>query len=171
MNPHKATDIYKITPAIIKDLHDYLPPIITPLFNESIDNNEYPDSLKYTKVIELYKAGDTKLPVNYRPISLLPIIAKLLDTIINKQLMNYLLGNKLISMTQYAGLQTQVEHNDSTTGSNKQPTQTKTQKHAHNSTIYRFIEGIRHSLTRKITAKTTTRIQVYRSNNEIFRVL
>ena len=101
-NPHKATDIYKITPAIIKDLHDYLPPIITPLFNESIDNNEYPDSLKYTKLIELYKEGDTKLPINYRPISLLPIIAKLLDTIINKQLMNYLLGNKMISPTQYA---------------------------------------------------------------------
>jgi len=77
INPHKATDIYKVTPIIIKDLQDYLPPIITPLFNKSIDKNEYPDSLKYTKLIELYKAGDHKLPVNYRPISLLPIVAKL----------------------------------------------------------------------------------------------
>jgi hypothetical protein len=102
INPHKATDIYKITPAIIKDLQDYLPSKITPLYNESIDNNEYPDSLKYTKLIELYKAGDPKLPINYRPISLLPIIAKLLDTIINKQLMDYLLGNRIISPTQYA---------------------------------------------------------------------
>lgn len=87
---------------IIKDLADYLPPILAPLFNQSIDENEYPDALKYTKLIELYKSGDPKLPINYRPISLLPIIAKLLDTIINDQLMTYLLQHNLISPTQYA---------------------------------------------------------------------
>ena len=102
IDPNKANDIYKIKPAIIKDLNDYLPPILTPLFNESIDENEYPDALKYTKLIELYKTGDRTLPINYRPISLLPIIAKLLDTIINDQLMDYLLQNDLISPTQYA---------------------------------------------------------------------
>ena len=91
INPNKANDIYKIQPAIIKHLAPYLAPLITPLFNQSIDENEYPDSLKYTKLIELYKSGDTTLPINYRPISLLPIIAKLLDTIINNQLMTYLL--------------------------------------------------------------------------------
>ena len=102
INPNKANDIYKIQPAIIKHLTPYLAPLITPLFNQSIDENEYPDSLKYTKLIELYKSGDTTLPINYRPISLLPIIAKLLDTIINNQLMTYLLKNNLISPTQYA---------------------------------------------------------------------
>ena len=102
INPNKANDIYKIRPAIIRDLEDFLPPLLTPLFNASIDENEYPDSLKYTKLIEIYKAGDTTLPSNYRPISLLPIIAKLLDTIINDQLMDYLLAQGLISPTQYA---------------------------------------------------------------------
>jgi sarcosine oxidase/L-pipecolate oxidase len=102
INPHKANDIYKIKPAIIKDLSDFLPPILTPLFNQSIDDNTYPDSLKYTKLIELYKSGNTEYPINYRPISLLPIIAKLLDTIINNQLMDYLLEHNLISPTQYA---------------------------------------------------------------------
>jgi len=102
INANKADDIYKIKPAIIKDLADYLPPIITPLFNRSIDENEYPDALKYTKVIELYKGGDRTLPVSYRPISLLPILAKLLDTIINDQLTTYLLDNDMLSPTQYA---------------------------------------------------------------------
>ena len=42
------------------------------------------------------------MPVNFRPISLLPIIAKLLDTIVNDQLMKHLLETKQISPTQYA---------------------------------------------------------------------
>ena len=91
INRNKASDIYKIKPTIIKDLTPFLSPILTELFNRSIDENQYPDSLKLTKAIELYKANDRTLPANYRPISLLPIIAKLLDTIINQQLMKHLL--------------------------------------------------------------------------------
>ena len=102
INRNKANDIYKIKPTIIKDLTPFLSPILTVLFNRSIDENEYPDSLKLTKAIELYKANDRTLPANYRPISLLPIIAKLLDTIINQQLMKHLLYHDIISPTQYA---------------------------------------------------------------------
>ena len=47
------------------------------------------------------KKKDKTLPVNYRPISLLPIIAKLLDTLIN-QLMYHLTTHNIISPTQYA---------------------------------------------------------------------
>ena len=77
---------------------------LAPLFNNSIEEGQYPDSLKYTKLIELYKGGDTctTLPTSFRPISLLPIIAKLLDTMINDQLMEHLLKTKQISRTQYA---------------------------------------------------------------------
>lgn len=99
---HKASDIFKIKPTIIKDLTPFLSPILTVLFNRSIDENEYPDSLKLTKAIELYKSKDRTLPVNYRPISLLPIIAKILDTIINDQLMRHLTTYNIISPTQYA---------------------------------------------------------------------
>ena len=40
--------------------------------------------------------------MNYRPISLLPIIANTLDTILNNQLMDHLTKHNLISPTQYA---------------------------------------------------------------------
>ena len=102
LNPNKASDIYKIKPAILKDLAPFLAPILTTLFNKAIDEHEYPDSLKLTKVIELYKAKDRTLPANYRPISLLPIIAKVLDKIINDQIMHHLTSNNIISRTQYA---------------------------------------------------------------------
>ena len=102
INANKASDIYKIKPALIKDLTLFLTPILTPLFNKAIDEHEYPDALKFTKVIEIYKAKDKELAENYRPISLLPIIAKLLDTLINEQLMSHLIEHCLISPTQYA---------------------------------------------------------------------
>ena len=102
INRNKASDIYKIKPTIIRDLGPFIAPLLTTLYNKSIDENEYPDSLKLTKAIELYKAKDKTLPENYRPISLLPIIAKLLDTIINEQLMHHLTKHNIISPTQYA---------------------------------------------------------------------
>lgn len=102
INRNKASDIYNIKPTILRDLTPFLAPILTTLFNRAITENEYPDSLKLTKAIELYKAKDKTLPENYRPISLLPIIAKLLDTIINEQLMQHLTEHNIISPTQYA---------------------------------------------------------------------
>ena len=102
INPHKAQDIHKITPAIIRDLTAFLAPTLTTIFNHAIRKGEYPDPLKLTKVIELYKKDDKTNPKNYRPISLLPIIAKLFDIIINTQLMEHLTKHDIISPTQYA---------------------------------------------------------------------
>lgn len=102
INRNKASDIFKIKPTIIKDLTPFIAPTLTTLFNRAITENEYPDSLKLTKAIELYKGKDRTLPENYRPISLLPIIAKILDTVINEQLMEHLTKYNIISHTQYA---------------------------------------------------------------------
>jgi hypothetical protein len=102
INANKAADTFKIKPAIIKDLTPFLAPALTVLFNRAIDENQYPDALKITKVIEIYKNKKKIFPANYRPISLLPIIAKLLDTLINNQLMEHLTKHNLISPTQYA---------------------------------------------------------------------
>ena len=102
INPHKAQDIHKITPAIIRDLTAFLAPTLTSIFNRTISEGIYPDPLKVTKVIELYKNDDKTNPKNYRPISLLPIRAKLFDIIINTQLMEHLTKHNIISPTQYA---------------------------------------------------------------------
>ena len=102
INPNKGSDIYKIKPMIIRDLTPFLAPILTALFNKAIAEHEYPDPLKDTKVVELYKKEDKTDPANYRPISLLPIIAKLFDKIINDQMMTHLTTNNIISPTQYA---------------------------------------------------------------------
>ena len=102
LDSNKAADIFHISPAILRDLTDTRAPLLTILFNKAVSENTYPDTLKITKVIEIYKSGDTTSPSNYRPISLLPIIAKIFDSLINTQIMTHLLKHNLISPTQYA---------------------------------------------------------------------
>ena len=102
VNRHKASDIYKIPPGLIKDLAPFLAPILTDLFNRAVREHKYPDALKLTKLIELYKKEDPELATNYRPISLLPIVGKVIDTIVNQQLMAHLTDHDIISPTQYA---------------------------------------------------------------------
>ena len=65
------------------------PVIITPLtllINQVLNTGIFPDKLKIAKVIPIYKKGDPQLFENYRPISLLPTISKVLEKIIHKQL-------------------------------------------------------------------------------------
>ena len=56
----------------------------------------YPDSLKISKIVPLYKKDDDTNLSNYRPISLLPSISKTFDKVILEQLSTYLDNNNLI---------------------------------------------------------------------------
>ena len=54
----------------LKDLTEFIAPILESLFNKAIDENKYPDPLKTTKLIELYKTGDktpSQLPTHLTP--------------------------------------------------------------------------------------------------------
>ena len=63
-----------IAPVIIKPL--------TLLINQVLNTGTFPDKLKIAKVIPIFKKGDPSLFENYRPISLLPVISKVLQKII-----------------------------------------------------------------------------------------
>ena len=63
-----------IAPIIIKPL--------TLLINQVLNTGTFPDKLKIAKVVPIFKKGDPSLFENYRPISLLPAISKVLEKII-----------------------------------------------------------------------------------------
>ena len=54
----------------------------------------------YSKIIPIYKKGPRDSTDNYRPISLLPAVAKILEAIINRQLYEHLVCNDLLSEFQ-----------------------------------------------------------------------
>jgi len=60
--------------------------LIVDLINESITSGNFPDCLKTAKVIPIYKKGDRTNLNNYRPISLLPVLSKVFEKVVNSQL-------------------------------------------------------------------------------------
>ena len=55
------------------------------LINKSLETGIVPDKLKLAKVIPIYKSKDKELLNNYRPISLLPIISKIMEKLVHKR--------------------------------------------------------------------------------------
>ena len=76
---------------------------LTHLFNLTILNCQLPDDFKIARVTPIYKGkGTIDDPGNYRPISVVSIITKLLESAIKTQLMNYLITHDIISNSQFA---------------------------------------------------------------------
>ena len=83
----------QIAPTIVK----HLTTLIKQVFNTGI----FPDKLKLARVIPLHKKGNPSLLNNYRPISLLPVISKVIEKIISNQLRSYFESKKLFYENQY----------------------------------------------------------------------
>ena len=60
-----------------------------------------PDILKIAKVIPIYKAKDPQHCTNYRPISLLPVISKLLGKVVHKRLYTFMNIHNIFYPSQY----------------------------------------------------------------------
>ena len=60
-----------------------------------------PNSFKTAKVIPIYKAKDAQELTNYRPISLLPSISKILEKVIHKRLYTFLNSHTIFYASQY----------------------------------------------------------------------
>ena len=74
------------------------------IFNLSATTGVFPAKLKISKTIPIYKAGDHSSCDNYRPISLLSSISKILEKIIAKALVNHLEDNNLLDENQFGFL-------------------------------------------------------------------
>ena len=71
------------------------------IFNLSLVNGIFPDSMKIAKIKSLHKGEALNDCDNYRPISLLPCISKILEKIVYKRLMSHMEDNDQIYCKQY----------------------------------------------------------------------
>ena len=66
------------------------------IFNKSLQQSKYPSNWKIAYVLAIFKKGVTSLPSNYRPISLIGCIGKLMERVVYKHVYNHLVKNILI---------------------------------------------------------------------------
>jgi len=85
-------------------LKSIIPYVVNPLVhivNLSLTSGIVPNKLKVAKVIPIYKKGDSCDVNNYRPISLLTTISKVLERIIHIRTVNFLKHNNIFSKFQF----------------------------------------------------------------------
>ena len=70
------------------------------IFENILETGVFPDQWKEANVTPVHKKNDKQIISNYRPISLLPILAKVFERIIFKNLYSYLTENNLITANQ-----------------------------------------------------------------------
>ena len=96
LNPNKATGHDKIPPRFLRDSAVTIAPLITHIINLSIKQGQVPQDFKLAKVTPLHKKGSKLDPGNYRPISILSAISKIIEKIVYEQIARYLEENRLI---------------------------------------------------------------------------
>ena len=69
---------------------------LTNLFNLSLQHGIFPDTWKQANVIPIFKKGDKSSPNNYRPVSLLSFVGKVMEKCILKHMYNYFRDSDLI---------------------------------------------------------------------------
>ena len=90
-----------ISSHLLHNIELYLVKPLTLLAKQTLNSGIFPDKLKIAKVIPIFKKGDSTQFTNYRPISLLPVISKVLQKIIYKQLYCFFKEHDLLYESQY----------------------------------------------------------------------
>ena len=85
----------------MKDCVDVIAPFLTEIFNCSLLSKIFPDDLKTGKVAPVFKSGDRDNLNNYRPITVLPTIARVFEKLIYQQLYQFLDKHKILGKQQY----------------------------------------------------------------------
>lgn len=111
MDVKKQPGIDKIrTIDLVKSI-DVLSPIIAHMVNLSLHSGCVPIKMKCSIIKPIFKKGDHKSFQNYRPISILPVMEKILERCVAKQLQKYLKDFNVINSAQF-GFQSGKSTND-----------------------------------------------------------
>ena len=96
----KSAGVDKISNKLLKAAGETIVSSLTYIFNLSINTGIFPDDLKLPKVTPIYKSGDKTECGNYRPVSIIPAVAKFFKQLVYRQLSEFLEANQLLSTNQ-----------------------------------------------------------------------
>ena len=97
---NKATGTDMIGPRLLKFAAPFIADEITFICNQSIAKSVFPSKWKEAKVTPLFKNGPHEDVNNYRPISILPVLSKVLEKHVHESLYDYLHAFQLLHKTQ-----------------------------------------------------------------------
>ena len=100
--PYKTSSGYdNISNVLLKKLSSSVQNPLSITFNKSLTEGKFPEAMKKADIIPLYKSKDEHECTNYRPISLLLTISKLLEKIIYRRTYSFLESTGQLYNSQY----------------------------------------------------------------------
>ena len=97
----KRAGIDGISTSVIKRAVEVPYVQITWIVNSSIVSGIFPDRWKIATVVPLHKKGNQKEAKNYRPVSLLPVVSKVLESVVRRQITKHLEANGHLPKSQH----------------------------------------------------------------------
>jgi hypothetical protein len=101
LDSNKAAGLDNLPAWILKESRNEISPQLRHIFNLSINSGTFIDKWKMARVTPIHKGGSKSDLNNYRPISILPLVSKVFEKIVFKQLYNYIMTNQLLLKDQF----------------------------------------------------------------------
>ena len=92
---------YSINGEIFKIAAPFICEPLTHIYNNCIEYCVYPDVFKFVKVISIFKSGHKSHYSNYRPISIIPVVSKIHEMLLYKQIIKHFEDNSLLDKNQF----------------------------------------------------------------------
>lgn len=104
IDPTKSPGPDEISPRLLHEARDELAPALSALFNRSIATGRIPREWKWANITPIYKKGDKRVALNYRPVSLTSVTCKLLEKVIRRGIVDHMTRHEMISKQQFGFL-------------------------------------------------------------------
>lgn len=99
-----AVGFDQVSNTLLKRYLDILMTPITNICNLFFFTGQFPTAFKMALIKPIHKSGDRSCVNNYRPISILSTLSKILELLLNVRLIKFLEKNKILSSNQYGFL-------------------------------------------------------------------
>ena len=87
---------------VLKNCEPELSYILAELFNKCLKESCFPDCWKVSSVVPVFKnVGERSTAKSYRPVSLLSVVSKIFEKLVNNRIVDHLLKSGLFSDFQY----------------------------------------------------------------------
>ena len=100
ISPNKTSGIDKISARFLRMAAPAISDSLAKIINLSFTQGKFPSGWKIAKVTPIYKSGTESDPSNYRPISVLPVVSKIIERHMHDSLYAYLINHNLIYSRQ-----------------------------------------------------------------------
>ena len=94
-------DINSISIPIFKENYEFISDKIADLINNCFCTGKFPSILKKATVLPLFKKNEPDILSNYRPISILPTISKIIEKCLKARLLSYFENHNFFNPTQW----------------------------------------------------------------------